>query len=182
MASIQYETEEWRAKGLPVDELLQSKPFLDDAQRHVRARRLGKAIASLDQCIEFVLNVDEEMTRWAMDFEQLWDVARKLFSSMAYSSAGASLMDAAEIFERCQQCYGSYQRHPTQTSDGGDASTGRSAASANRRQNRPSSGTLTLTPEVAPSPERQAPSVSSCPPQRLLGQRQATTTQTRRGD
>ena len=51
-----------------------------------------------------------------MDFEQLWDSARKLFSSMAYSSAGASLMDAAEIFERCQQCYGSYQRHPTQTS------------------------------------------------------------------
>ena len=114
MASIQSETEEWRAKGLPVDELLQSKPFLDDAQRYIEARRLGKAIASRDQCIEFVLNVDDEMTRWAADFEQLWDAARKLFSSLAYSPAGASLMDAAEIFGHCQQCYDVHHRHPTQ--------------------------------------------------------------------
>jgi hypothetical protein len=59
---------------------------LGDAQRYIEVRRLGKAIASLDQCIEFALNVDEEMTRWAADLEQLWDEARKLFSSLALLS------------------------------------------------------------------------------------------------
>jgi hypothetical protein len=63
LASIKFETDAWRAKGLPGGELLQSKPFLGDAQRYIEVRRLGKAIASVDQCIEFALNVDEEMTR-----------------------------------------------------------------------------------------------------------------------
>lgn len=116
MASIQSETDAWRAKGLPGDELLRSKPFLSDAQRYIGARRIGKAIASLDQCIEFALNIDDEMTRWATDFEQLWDTARKLFSSMAYSPAAVSLTDAVEIFDRCRQCYDSDHRHPTQRS------------------------------------------------------------------
>ena len=97
-------------------EILQSKPFLSDAQRHRGARRLGKAIASLDQCIEFALNVDDEMTRWATDFEQLWDAARKLFSSIPYSPAGASLMDAVEVFEHCRQRYESDYRYPTEPS------------------------------------------------------------------
>jgi hypothetical protein len=116
MASIQSEADVWRAKGLPGDEIIQSKPFLSDAQRHKEARRIGKAIASLEQCIEFALNVDDEMTRWAMDFEQLWDAARKLFSSLLHGPAGASLMDAAEVLERCRQLYESDQRYPTQTS------------------------------------------------------------------
>ena len=34
MASIQSEADAWRAKGLPGDEILQSKPFLSDTQRH----------------------------------------------------------------------------------------------------------------------------------------------------
>jgi hypothetical protein len=71
---------------------------------------------SLEQCIEFALNVDDEMTRWATEFEQLWDAARKLFSSIPYRPAGASPMDAAEVFDRCRQRYESDQRYPTQAS------------------------------------------------------------------
>ena len=116
MADIQSEADTWRAKGLPGDEIIQSKPFLSDAQRHKEARRLGRAIASLEQCIEFALNVDDEMTHWATDFEQLWDAARKLFASIPYSPASASLREAVEIFECCQQRYESDQRYPTQSS------------------------------------------------------------------
>jgi hypothetical protein len=181
MASIKFETDAWRAKGLPVDELLQSRPFLDDAQRHVRARRLGKAIASLDECIEFVLNVDDEMTRWATDLDQLWDAARKLFSSLAYSPAGASLMDAAEIFERCQQCYDSHHRHPTQTSiEVMRASVNQlqaliDAKTARGQNPRPDTGSNAL-------PGAAGASISSGRSQRPLGQQQATTTQLRRGN
>ena len=81
MASIQYETEEWRQRPAG-DELLQSKPCLTTrsdckASGSERPSRLSiSASSSSDVARSDTL---------AMDFEQLWDVARKLFSSMAYS-------------------------------------------------------------------------------------------------
>ena len=140
MTDIQSEADAWRAKGLPGNEIIQSKPFLSDAERYKEARRLGRAIASLEQCIEFALNVDDEMTRWATDFEQLWEAAKKLFASLPYSPAGASLRDAVEVFECCRQRYESDQRYPTESSIEAMRIARRSVTNGRRRQSRPSFG------------------------------------------
>lgn len=114
LASINSEIDALRAKGLPGYELLRSQPFLDNAERHAADRRLGKGLESLQQCFDFVINVDDMMDRWAAEFEQLWDQAQKVFSAMPYSPTVDSIEHAAAIFRQCRQWHDTHHKNPTQ--------------------------------------------------------------------